>query len=152
MDNDVQAIVKFNQGIAFVLKKPIEFTYYREGNLIIGLDSTCTFVHCYYYDNPSPGFYAFGGRKFDIQLDNGDVINCYGQWWAGGYQQAAKLLGEELVPVTYKDVESLKDCYVFYGAYAIKSRVAETENNYEGVIYGYWDYEALINGWEKPRR
>ncbi|OBZ13303.1 hypothetical protein [Bacillus sp. FJAT-26390] len=152
MENAVKAIVKFNDGVAYVLDNPVEFTYYREGNIIIGLDSTCTFVNCYVYDRPSPGFQAFGGRRFDIKLDNGDVIECHGQWWNGGYSKAAELLGEKLVSVTYKDVDSLKSCYVFNGACAIKSRVEDMNNNYDGVIHGYWEYEAILNGWEKPRR
>ncbi|WKL00871.1 hypothetical protein Q0F98_28665 [Paenibacillus amylolyticus] len=71
MSYQVEAIVKFNQGIAFVLDNPVKYTYYKHGNLIIGLDDTCTFVRCYYYDRPTPGFEAFGGHKFDITLDDG---------------------------------------------------------------------------------
>ena len=144
--NEVQAIVKFNDDIAFALANPVKFTYYREGNLIIGLDDTCTFVHCYYYQHPSYGFKAFGGREFDIHLENGEVVHCNGQWWDGGYLKAAELLGEELIDVTYNDVETLKNCYVYYGATGIKSRVEELRRSYTGEVQGYWDYEAKLKG------
>lgn len=152
MSYNVEAIVKFNDGIAYVLDKPIEFKFYKQGSLIIGLDDSCTFISCYYYDRPTPGFYAFGGRKFDIHLENGEVEHCYGQWWSGGHSKAAELLGEELVHVTYETKDELKKCYVFTGSSAIKSKLEELRQSYSGEIYGYWDYEAKLKGWEAPRR
>lgn len=149
---NAEAVVQFNQGVAFVLNHDIEFTYYKHGSLIIGLDPSCTFVKCYHYDRPTPGFQAFGGREFDIPLENGEVIHCNGQWWDGGYQKAAELLGEELVSVTYKEIKSLKECYVFYGACGVKSKIEEMKNDYSNKVYGYWEYEALLNGRDKPLR
>lgn len=142
----IQALVKFNSGVALVLDKSPEFKYYRQGNLIIGLDDTCTFVKCYYYERPSLGFYAFGGREFDIQLDDGDIVHCNGQWWDGGYRQASELLGEELMDVTYNDIPSLNDCYVYYGCFAIKSELEEKINSWDKQIYEYYEYEKFIKG------
>ncbi|AIQ54535.1 hypothetical protein [Paenibacillus sp. FSL R7-0331] len=152
MSNQVEAIVTFNDGIAYVLSQPVEFTYYKQGDLIIGLDDTCTFVSCYFYERPSMGFKAFGGREFDITLENGEVIHCDGQWWDGGYQKAEKLLGEELVRVTYEDIESLKKCYVFSGCKAIASSLSKLRETYDGEVQGYWAYEALLKGRDKPIR
>lgn len=152
MTYEVKAIVEFNSGIAYVLDRPVEFKYYREGNLIIGLDDTCTFVRTYIYDRPSAGFEAFGGSKFDITLENGEVIHCHGQWWDGGIDKAAKLLGDELVRVTFDDIESLKNCFVFTGNYAIKSSLEQLRQTYTGKIYGYWEYEAILKGREAPIR
>lgn len=148
----VEAIVEFNDGIAYVLDKPVEYKYYKQGNMIIGLDDSCTFVQCYYYDRPTPGFYAFGGHKFDIQLENGEVEHCYGQWWDGGYVKAEKLLGEKLVNVTYRSIDDLKNCYVFFGGAAIDRNIDELRHSYSGKIHGYWEYEAILKGWEAPRR
>lgn len=106
----------------------------------------------YYYERPTPGFQAFGGRKFDIRLESGEIIHCNGQWWDGGYRKAAELLGEELVHATYNDIDSLKNCYVFYGAAAIKSRLEELNKKYNGDIHGYWEYEAFIKGRDIPIR
>src|SRR5690625_6053855 len=105
MDYNVEAVVEFNQGVAFVLDKPVKYKYYKQGNLIIGLDDSCTFIRCFKYSRPSPGFYAFGGSKFDLQLENGEVEHCYGQWWDGGYKEASELLGVELVDATFETLE-----------------------------------------------
>lgn len=152
MPYEVEAIVKFNDGVAYVLDKPVEFTYYKEGGLIIGIDDTCTFIQTYYYETPSYGFKAFGGREFDIVLENGDVIHCNGQWWDGGAQKAEELLGEELVHATYNDLENLKECYVFYGCVAVASNLAKLRDTYHGEIQGYWSYEAELKGKDKPIR
>ncbi|WP_339273544.1 hypothetical protein MKY59_20805 [Paenibacillus sp. FSL W8-0426] len=151
MTYKVENIVTFNDGIAFVLDKPVEYKYYKHGNLIIGLDDTCTFVQCYYYQRMQ-GFEAFGGHKFDITLENGEVIHCHGQWWDGGYQQAAELLGEELVHATFNDKESLTKCYVFTGSQAIKDSLENLQSTYQGDVQGYWAYEAFLKGRDKPIR
>lgn len=152
MSYKVEKIVNFNDGIGFVLDKPIEFKYRKEGNLIIGIDDTNTFVKTYIYERPSPGFHAFGGHKFDIELENGEVIHCDGQWWDGGYQRAERLLGEKLVSATYNDVESLKNCYVFTGCTAIETNLAKLRDTYKDEIQGYWKYEALLKGRDRPIR
>ncbi|OKP91880.1 hypothetical protein A3844_01845 [Paenibacillus helianthi] len=152
MTNQIEAIVTFNDGIAYVMSNPVEFTYYKEGNLIIGLDETCTFVSCYYYSRPTLGFEAFGGREFDITLENGEVIHCNGQWWDGGYLKAEELLGETLVSVTYKDIEALKDCYVFYGCTAIANSLNKLRETSDSAVKGYWAYEAQLKGRDKPIR
>lgn len=33
---------------------------------------------------------AFGGRKFDIVLDNGEIEKCEGQWWDAVTERAAR--------------------------------------------------------------
>lgn len=79
MAEKVIAVVKINNGEALVLKDKIEFKYQKHDNLIIGIDESETFLDLYYYERPTPGFRAFGGHEFDIQLENGEVINCNGQ-------------------------------------------------------------------------
>ena len=151
MTYKVENIVTFNDGIAFVLDKPIEYTYYKHGNLIIGLDETCTFVKCYLYQM-IPGFDAFAGHKFDITLEDGKVIHCDGQWWDGGYDRAAELLGEKLVHASYNTAENLRNCYVFYGSEAVASSLDQLRETYTGEVQGYWAYEAFLNGRDKPIR
>jgi hypothetical protein len=140
----VETIVEFNDGIAYVLDKPVEFKYYKQGNLIIGLDDTCTFVKCYHYSRPTPGFEAFAGHKFDITLEDGEVIHCSGQWWSGGYTEAEELLGEKLVHATHNDIDSLKNCYVFYGCSAVESALEELRGTYNGEVKGYKEYRSQI--------
>ncbi|WP_308722465.1 hypothetical protein [Paenibacillus polysaccharolyticus] len=151
MSYQVEALVTFNQGIAFVLDKPVEYTYYKQGNLIIGLDDTCTFVQCYSYQM-IPGSNAFGGHKFDIKLDDGKIIHCDGQWWDGGYDRAAELLGEKLVHATYNTAERLRNCYVFSGSQAVESNLNQLRKTYTGDVQGYWAYEANLKGLDQPRR
>ncbi|SMF88051.1 hypothetical protein SAMN05661091_4084 [Paenibacillus uliginis N3/975] len=143
-------LLKFNDGVAYVLDKPIEYKYYQQGDLIIGIDDSCTFIKSYYYDRPSPGFYAFGGHKFDIPLENGEVVHCYGQWWDGGYEKVESLLGEELVSVTYRDIQSLENCFVFTGSCAIKDSIEKLRQTYTGEVYEYRAYEAMLKGRDYP--
>jgi len=148
----VEAIVKFNDGIAFALNKKPVFKYYRQGDLIVGLDDTCTFIKSYYYEKPSFGFQAFGGREFDIELDTGEIIHCNGQWWDGGYSRAEVLLGEKLIDVTYNDIENLRSCYVYYGCYAVSDSLQQLHNKYTGQIHKYHDYEKMLKSLYPERR
>jgi hypothetical protein len=144
MSIDLIALVKFNQGKAFVLKDKLELKYNKQDGLIIGLDDSCTFLDLYYYEAPSQGFKAFGGREFDITLENGEVIHCNGQWWSGGSEKASKLLGEEVISCTANDAESLKRCYVYHGYYAIKEQLEELARSYEGKFYEYYEFEKEL--------
>lgn len=46
---------------------------------------------------------AFGGRKFDIVLDNGEIEKCEGQWWDAATDRAREELEKEGNP--YKPEE-----------------------------------------------
>lgn len=37
---------------------------------------------------------AFGGRKFDIVLDNGEIEKCEGQWGGCGDRQSKRRIGK----------------------------------------------------------
>lgn len=53
---------------------------------------------------------AFGGRKFDIVLDNGEIEKCEGQWWDAATDRAREELekeGEE-----WEEVDSCWDYYM----------------------------------------
>lgn len=43
---------------------------------------------------------AFGGRKFDIVLDNGEIEKCEGQWWDAVTDRAREELGKEGNPLS----------------------------------------------------
>ena len=76
--NKIIAVVKFNSKEAFVLRRRPLLKYNRYGNVIIGTDGL--FFTCYYYSPPSERFQAFAGRKFDLTMEDGEVIHCNGQW------------------------------------------------------------------------
>jgi hypothetical protein len=141
--NKVIAITKFNDGIAFVFDEMPPMTYTKYGNkLIIGTNGIKYVV--YTYDLPSPGFYAFEGRKFDIELTDGTIEHCYGQWWDGGYREAEKIIGERLVSLTSSTVQELKKCYVFFGGCISAQKYNELIESYNGRLYGYREYETTI--------
>lgn len=145
MKIEVLTLVKFNSNVAMVLRDEISYKYTKYGDLIIGTDQSGTFVRCYEYNRPSPGFFAFAGTDFDISLENGEIIHCYGQWWDGGYKRAAKILGCELVHVAYRSLEELKKCYVFIGTSANKDNLTTLINGYQGKVYRYKEYRDILN-------
>lgn len=71
---------------------------------------------------------AFGGRKFDIVLDNGEIEKCEGQWWDAVTDRAREELEKEgnplskMVLIGVSSVDRLLDCYVYYGLWASKSK------------------------------
>jgi hypothetical protein len=142
--NKLLALVKFNQGQALVLQDEIKMIYKKHGDLIIGTDSTGTFLDCYCYERPTQYSKAFGGREFDLPLEDGTVLKCFGQWWSGGFSRAKEILQEDIVSVTAHDIEGLKSCYVYRGYHAIASKLQELESTYTGKIYTYNEYRDVL--------
>ena len=142
--NEILAVVKFNNYHAFVLKDKVNFKYKQYDNLLIGIDETQTFVDVLYYERPFGRFKAFGGREFDLPLEDGGTIHCSGQWWSGGSSSAEKILNKKLIGATYHDIESLKSCYVYTGTCAFKDKIDELISSYNGKIYGYREYEEKL--------
>lgn len=136
------AVVKFNKGEALVLNRKIKYKYRKVDNLIIGKDGI--FYDCYKYDRPSKGFYAFGGYKFDIELEDGSTEHCYGQWWSGGFDKASKLEGLKFGHAVYNCIEELIKCYVYFGAQVDVNQYNEFRKTYNGPVYEYRDYEKII--------
>lgn len=95
---------------------------------------------------------AFGGRKFDIVLDNGEIEKCEGQWWDAVTDRAREELGKEGNPfskmmlIGVSSVDRLSDCYVYYGLWASESKIEEMIADYKGHIYEYYEFkEEVIN-------
>ncbi|WKL00872.1 hypothetical protein Q0F98_28670 [Paenibacillus amylolyticus] len=87
-----------------------------------------------------------------LLLMTAEVIHCHGQWWDGGYDRAAELLGEKLVHASYNTAEDLRNCYVFFGSKAVESSLDQLRKTYHGDVQGYWTYEANLKGLDQPRR
>ena len=49
---------------------------------------------------------AFGGRKFDVVLDNGEIEKCEGQWWDAVTDRAREELEKEGEKVWIEFIES----------------------------------------------
>lgn len=142
--HEILAMVKFNDGIAVVLKEPSIKKHYKIGSTIVSTDGL--FSHCLYYDRPSPGFFAFAGRKFDLTMEDGEVVHCYGQYWDGITKEAKTMLGDDLIRITAQDINSLKDCYVYCSHIVSKKAWESFISSYKGRIYGYWEYEGILKG------
>jgi hypothetical protein len=138
----VIAIVKFNSGIALVLDKRPELVYRKQGGSILG--SNGTFIQTLYLDKCGPRWMAFAGRKFDLTMEDGEIVHCYGQYWDGVTNVHRNMVDGEIINVTACDIDSLKECYVFIGYRGIKHKVEELIADYKGIVYEYWDYEMLI--------
>lgn len=151
--------VRFNDRKAYVLDESPNYIYYRLGsNIIYGTDGL--FYHCYKYERMSTEFKAFGGRKFSIHLNTGEIVECYGQWWDGGYDTLEKELGIKLTHVTYNTKEELKKCYVYSGATADIGKFQELIKSAGELYYhDYSDYEKILKyqdvwdkRWEEVRK
>ncbi len=138
----ILALVKFNDGVALVLDKKPELIYKLIGGIIFGTDGL--FYDCYEYGSCDKNWKAFGGRKFDIKLENGEIINCYGQWWHGGFNKVEKLIGRKIGHATAKTINGLKECYVFSGYEVDFLLFNEFIKTYSGIVYPYREYEKII--------
>lgn len=90
----------------------------------------------YKYGAPSGSFKAFAGRKFNINMEDGSIVEAWGQWWDTG------VIGiyEELTQVGYSTIDRLKKCYVFTGG---TMRLSEIKNWLDNNPYSidYYKYD-----------
>jgi hypothetical protein len=148
MEHKVLAIVKFNQGEAFVLEQEPVMKYKKYGNdTIIGTDGV--FYVFYGYERPSKYAQAFGGRKFSLTMEDGEVIECSGQWWDSLTDRAVKELGinntdNRTIRATACSIDNLKRCYVFHGYTSLGTKITELINTYNGPVYEYYEYEKIL--------
>ena len=130
----VVAVVKFNNGEALVLNRPLQLKYERVGNDYIGSDGP--FRDALIYSRGSGRFVAFAGRELTIPMKDGSTQKLKDHWWSGsidGYKH-----------VTCSATESLKRCYVFSGALCAPQALATLRSTYQGCVYPYRDYEKVI--------
>lgn len=134
------AVVRFNDGYAFVFDNNIEFEYNKFDNSNI-IGEWNGIYHCYAkrYEN---GFKAFSNREFDIKLKDGNIEHCKGQWW-DDYSYLKKNISD-LICCTYSSIDSLCECYVFTGAYISEKLYNELISSYSGKIYEYDEYRNEV--------
>lgn len=95
--------------VFIVISRRPEFIYKKTGNSLMAHDGG--FYDFMYIEAPSRSFQAFGGREFDIKLDDGSTLHCAGQVWSGGSSDV-----ELMMHVGCATLEELANCYVFCGA------------------------------------
>ena len=128
-------IVKFNDGVAFVVDKMPDLAYEKmvapvsacEGEyekftfagreFLIGSDESGVFYDVLYHRVEPGGRKAFGGHEFSLPMKDGGTFKTDGWWWDGGSSVAAKMLGIEMGGVTIQDRPSLEKCFVFTAQY-----------------------------------
>ncbi len=129
----VVAVVKFNDGEALVLNRPIEFVYEEVGRDFVGSDGPFRDFLGYGRDGSMK---AFGGRELSLTMKDGSIRKIKDNWWATwkkGYKD-----------VVLKDIDGLQRCYVFNSAHITPEDYATLRGEYTGPVYPYWDYEKII--------
>ena len=142
---EIVAKVKFNDRIALILNERPKLVYHRIGSYIIyGTDGV--FYNCYRKESYGDNWKAFGGRKFQLEIEeDGEIVNCYGQWWDAGYSEVSKHLNINLHDTTAQSLDELKKCYVFTGYHSDKIKLQELVDNCpDKNVYDYRDYEKII--------
>lgn len=142
---------KYGKQRMLVIDRMPQCLFERKGRLLIGHDSG--FFRFYRYDSPSPGFVAFAGRKFEIPMVDGSVIEASGQWW--------DVSAEDYRGLTYDlgiaTVEDLAECHVFTGCYHVDRELVdawiaehEPSNNYHKYDPLHRDFgkQTIDSPWE----
>lgn len=142
----VLAVVKFNDNEALVLDKLPELKYQLSNRCITGTDGL--FAKCLYYEAPFGRFKAFAGCEFEINLADGSVVKCNGQYWDGIMNEHIKVLGFNPGRITVNSIDALKTCYVFTGYYANLELINQLRTAYDGKVWEYREYEKHIKGKE----
>lgn len=140
----IEAIVKTSDSLCFVINRPINLLYTKiDRETIIGYDEGV--LSFYRKETYSSKLKAFGGRKFKLQLTDGSIEECFGQWWDGMSESAKELYNSNNIcyfPSATKD--ELKECYVYIGYRCEKKWLEKLISEYKGKIYEYWEYEKKI--------
>lgn len=128
--------------VMIVVDRKPEYVYTKTGKQLIANDSG--FYSKMYIDGASPG-QAFGGSKFDIKLDTGELFHCNGQVWDGTpwpHMMAGQpiLETEPTSSVGVATVDDLEKCYVFCGSYASIAMINDWLSKNE-PSYDYYKYD-----------
>lgn len=132
-DFRVVAVVKFNDGEALVLNRPIDLVYEEVGRDYVGSDGPFRDFLGY---GTMGGGKAFAGRTLHLTMADGSVRDIKDHWWstyAKGYDS-----------VVVGNVEALKKCYVFGSAHMKPEDYATLRATYTGGVFDYWDYEKIL--------
>lgn len=131
-------------------RKP-EYIYRRVGIQLIAEDSG--FFQLRYIHGPVPGD-AFGGAKFDMQLEGGEVLHCEGQVW-DGTPWPHMMRGKEpvnlepMISIGVATLDELRKCYVFMGGNLLVSKLeAWLKDNKPTYDYYKYDERSSLEYWE----
>lgn len=84
--------------------------------------------------------WAFGGRKFDIPMEDGTQFHCHGQVWAAFLKEHAQ---EPTCSVGVATREQLDKCYVFMGGRVSATKLTDwLAENEPKCDYYFYDFAA----------
>lgn len=142
----IEAILKNINQTFYVINRPLQMFYTKiDHETIIGEDEGVLFF--YKLDNLVLPFEktAFAGRKFTLQLTNGSVEECHGQWWNEMSKSARELFKDiKLCCFACSTKEELNKCYVFSGYTCEMEWLEKLVSEYKGEIFDYWEYKKLL--------
>lgn len=140
----VVAKVRSNDRYSYILDRKPEFLYTKiDKETIIGeCDGMLRFFK---RDSFGKNWKAFGGAKFELELTDGTVEKCFGQWWDGMSKAAKELFNpDDITYFSYSTIEELEKFYVYSGGYAIRKWVEKLDASYKGRVYDYWEFEKFL--------
>ena len=132
-----------NNSLAFVLNRETEFVHKKlYSNTIVGEDEFL--LQTYGFENSNGSFKSFAGRKFELKMDDGSLLDGTNNWWDSVTNKAQEYINDKICSVAVSDVQSLCDCYVFCGSKIRKSDFEKLISEYDGKIYEYREFEDSI--------
>lgn len=142
----IEAIVSSGGQVFYVINRPLQMSYTKiDHETIIGEDEGA--LRFYKRDNMTLPFgeTAFGGHKFTLQLTDGSVEECHGQWWDDMSKSARELFKDtRLCHFVHGTKEELKKCYVFCGCVCEMVWLEKLLSEYKGDVFEYWEYEKIL--------
>ena len=135
-------IGKFNDGICLVVNKMPKITYEKIGNDYIGTNKKGFVWHKYTYNYSRCEPHAFGGREISLKMKDGSIETIKNHWWDNGIEDKA----DQFRRITVRDIESLKNCYVYTSIYMKKDLINEAIEDYfiKDKLYEYDDLEKWV--------
>lgn len=142
----LSALVEANNSkwCVFDKEKPLK---YKKLNTYTIIGHNDLFFSCF-VKNHCYGNDAFAGRKFDLQMEDGEIVNCSGQWWDALNDAIVNFVGatvnNPIITFSANDIENLKKCYVFFGCYILRNTYIDLIKSYHGKVYKYYEYKKYL--------
>ena len=135
-----------------LIKEGDRFSYVINKKPVFLCDIKRPYIHCKcehsaflktYKYNYTKYAKAFGGREFDIKLNDGKIVHASGQWWMD-YPEGID--ESEILSIGYSTIEDLRECFVFTCGFVTESFLEYLLSKYTGKTYEYNEYERILKG------
>lgn len=138
----IVAKVKFNDEIAYVLDDMAQLEYDKHKHIIYGTNGVIYDIKAHVPNSTS----GFSGHEFTYQFKDGTEKTYKGSLWDSwdASQNLGEVLGKNIDTITVKDVEGLKNCYVFNGMYVDVDALKELDGYDSDKVYDYDEYRNYL--------